>query len=336
MFFMWRVHCFEDEKMKAIVTSKYGPPEVLELKEVEKPTPRDDEVQVKVRAASVNQADWHLLEGKPFMARLMGGGLLRPKIKRPGSDIAGQVEVVGKGVNQFQVGDEVFGFGVGGFAEYVCRRENALALKPINLSFEEAAAVPVAAVTALQGLRDVGKIQAGQKVLIDGASGGVGTFAVQIAKSFRAEVTGVCSTRNLDMVRSIGADHVIDYTREDFTKKKERYNLILATAGYHSIFDYSRALSPKGTYVFIGGSRLMRSLFQAMLIGPLVSTTGNKKMTSMIAKMNKKDLAFLKDLLEAGKIRPVIDRRYQLSEVPQALRYLEEGHAKGKVVITIT
>jgi len=322
--------------MKAIVTNKYGPPEVLELKDVEKPNPKDDEVQVKVRAASVNPADWHLLEGKPFMAHLMGGGLFTPKIRRPGSDIAGQVEAVGEDVNQFQLGDEVFGFGVGGFAEYVCRRENALALKPANISFEEAAAVPVAAVTALQGLREVGQIQAGQKVLIDGASGGVGTFAVQIAKSFGAEVTGVCSTGNLDMVRSIGADYVIDYTREDFTKKKERYNLILATAGYHSIFDYSHALNPNGIYVFIGSSRLMRSLFQVMLIGPLISTIQNKKMKSFVAKISKKDLVFLKDLLEAGEVKPVIDRRYQLSEVPQALRYLEEGHAKGKVVITVT
>jgi NADPH:quinone reductase-like Zn-dependent oxidoreductase len=322
-------------KMKAIVTERYGSPDVLELKDVEKPTPTDNEILVKVHAASVNPMDWHLLEGKPFIARPMTGGLLKPKNMRPGVDIAGKVEAVGRNVKEFQPGDEVFGSGQGGFAEYVCTREDSLVLKPANVSFEEAAAVPTAAFTALQGLRDKGQVQAGQKVLIDGASGGVGTFAVQIAKSFGAEVTGVCSPRNLDMVRSIGADHVVDYTREDFTRKEQRYDLILATAGYHSIFDYSRALSPKGIYVFIGGSRLMRSLFQAALLGPLISMTGNKKMTSMIAKRNKKDLIFLKDLLEGGRIKPVIDRSYPLSEVPEALRYLEEGHARGKVVITL-
>jgi NADPH:quinone reductase-like Zn-dependent oxidoreductase len=224
---------------------------------------------------------------------------------------------------------------LGGFAEYACAREDALVLKPANVSFEEAAAVPVAAITALQGLRDQGHIQAGQKVLINGASGGVGTFAVQIAKSFGAEVTGVCSTRNLDMVRSIGADYVIDYTQEDFTKKERRYDLILSIAGYHSIFDYRRALSPTGIYVFIGASRIMRSLFQTMLLGPLISKTGNKKTKFFVAKINKKDLVFLKDLLENGKVKPVIDRRYPLSEVPEALRYLEEGHAKGKIIITM-
>ena len=323
--------------MKAIVCTKYGPPDVLELKEVERPTPKDNEVLVKIHAASVNPADWHILRGKPFLLRLMGFGLLKPKNEIPGCDIAGRVEAVGRNVKQFQPGDEVFGdlaqFGLGAFAENVCAPENALALKPANISFEEAAAVPMAAVTALQGLRDKGKIQAGQKVLINGASGGVGTFAVQIAKSFGAEVTGVCSTRNLDMVRSIGADHVIDYTQEDFTQNGQRYDLILAANGYHWISDYKRALSPKGTYVMTGGS--MAQLFQAMLLGPWISMTGSKKMGNLMAKLNQKDLIFMKELLEGGKVVPVIERRYPLSEVAEALRYLEEGHAKGKVVITV-
>ncbi len=318
--------------MKAIVYTKYGPPDVLELKEAEKPTPKEDEVLVKVHAASVNAADWHLLRGKPFLVRLMGFGLLKPKKKILGSDIAGLVEAVGRNVKQFQPGDEVLGMG-GGFAEYVCAREDALALKPTNISFEEAAAVPIAAVTALQGLRDKGQIQSGQKVLINGASGGVGTFAVQIAKSFGADVTGVCSTRNLDMVRSIGADQVVDYTKEDFTQNGQRYDLILAANGYHSILDYKRALSPKGTYVMTGGS--MAQLFQAMLLGPWISMTGSKKMGNLMAKVNQKDLVFMKELLEAGKVKPVIDRRYPLSEVAEAVQYLEEGHAQGKVVITV-
>jgi NADPH:quinone reductase-like Zn-dependent oxidoreductase len=272
-----------------------------------------------------------MLEGKPFLARLMGGGLLKPRNKMPGSDIAGQVEAVGSNVKEFHVDDEVFGFCVGGFAEYACAREDLLVLKPATLTFEEAAATPLAALTALQGLRDKGKIQQGQKVLINGASGGVGTFAVQIAKSFGAEVTAVCSTGKMDIARSIGADHVIDYTKEDFTRSGQRYDLILATAGHHSIFDYKRALSPKGIYVFVGGS----GIIQAMTLGPLISKMGNKKMGFFIMKPNKKDLVFVKGLLEAGKVKPVIDRRYPLSEVPDALRYLEEGHAKGKIVITV-
>jgi NADPH:quinone reductase-like Zn-dependent oxidoreductase len=325
------------KKMKAIVYTKYGPPDVLELKEVEKPNPRDDEVLVKVHAASVNAADWRLLRADPFLVRLMGGGLLKPKHKILGADIAGRVEAVGRNVRQFQTGDDVFGdifaCGLGGFAEYVCARENALVLKPANISFEEAAAVPLAGGTALRGLRDKGQIQPGQKVLINGASGGVGTFAVQIAKSFGAEVTAVCSTRNLDMARSIGADHVIDYTQEDFTRNGQSYDLILAANGYHPILDYWRALSPKGIYVTTGGS--MAQLFQAMLLGPWISMIGSKKMGALSSKPNQKDLAFLKELLEAGKVVPVIDRRYPLSEVPEALRYLEEGHAQGKVVITV-
>jgi len=321
--------------MKAIVYTKYGPPDVLQLKEVEKPTPKDNEVLIKVHAASVNDWDWGLLRGKPFVNRLLFG-LLKPKIKILGVDIAGQVEAVGRNVKQFQPGDEVFGdisgCGWGSFAEYVCARENALALKPASMTFEEAAAVPQAAVLALQGLRDKGQIQPGQKVLINGAGGGAGTFAVQIAKSFGAEVTGVDSTSKLDMMRSIGADQVIDYTKEDFTKNGQRYDLILDFAAYHSIFDYKRALSPKGIYVMVGGS--MALMFQVLFLGLLISMTGSKKMGILAHKPNK-DLAFMKELFEAGKVVPVIDKRYPLSEVPQALRYFGEGHAQGKVVITL-
>ena len=322
--------------MKAIVYTKYGAPDVLELKEVEKPTPKDHEVLVKVHAVSANAADLHLLRGDPFLLRLVSG-LLKPKNTILGADIAGRVEAVGKNVKEFQPGDEVFGdisaCGWGGFAEYVCARENALVLKPACLTFEQAAAVPMAAVTALQGLRHKRQIQPGQKVLINGASGGVGTFAVQIAKSFGAEVTAVCSTRNVAMARSLGADHVIDYTQEDFTKNGQRYDLILAVNGYQSISDYQRALSPAGMYVMSGGSGAQMS--QAMLLGPWISMTGSKKMGNLLAKPNQKDLVFVKELLEAGKVVPVIDRRYTLSEVPEAIRYLEEGHAKGKVVITL-
>jgi NADPH:quinone reductase-like Zn-dependent oxidoreductase len=263
----------------------------------------------------------------------MGGGLLKPKNKISGADIAGKVEAVGRNVKQFQPGDEVFGMVAGGFAEYACSPENALALKPVNLSFEEAAAVPMAAITALQGLRDQGRIQPGQKVLINGASGGVGTFAVQIAKSFGAEVTAVCSQRNLNIARSMGADFVIDYTREDFTRNTQRYDLIFAANGYHSIFDYKRALNPGGIYVMAGGS--MAQMFQTMLLGPFISMAGSKKMGGVMAKRSQKDLVFLKELIEAGKVKPVIDRRYPLREVPEAIRYVEEGHAQGKVVITM-
>ena len=322
--------------MKAIVYTKYGPPDVLQLKEVVKPTPEDNEVLIKVHAASVNAWDWDLLRGTPFLNRLVVSGLLKPKHKILGADIAGRVEVVGRNVKQFQPGDEVFGdlsaCGWGGFAEYVCASENALAMKPASMTFEEVAAVPQTAVMALQGLRDKGQIQPGQKVFINGAGGGVGTFAVQIAKSFGAEVTGVDSTRKLDMVRSIGADQVIDYTQEDFTKNEQRYDLILDTAAHRSIFDYKRALSPKGIYIMVGGSTAQ--MFQVMFLGPLISMTGSKKMGVLMLKPNK-DLAFLKELLEAGKVVPVIDRRYPLSEVPEALRYLGEGHAQGKVVITL-
>lgn len=320
--------------MKAIVYTQYGSPDVLQLKEVQKPTPKDNEVLIKIRAASLNPFDWHLMRGKPLLARLMIGGLFKPRITRPGVDVAGQVEAVGGTVTQFKPGDPVFGGCLGACAEYGCTTEDRLALKPTNLSFEEAAAVPAAALTALQGLRTKRRIQRGHKVLVDGASGGVGTFAVQLAKSFGAEVTAVCSPRNVERARAIGADHVIDYTREDFTKNGQGYDLILGASAYHSIFDYRRALSRGGTYVMAGGGSA--EMFQVVLLGPLLSLTwSNKKTCFFITKRNKKDMVLLKDLLEAGRIVPVIDRRYPLSEVADALRYLEEGHAQGKVVITV-
>ena len=317
--------------MKAIVYTEYGPPEVLQLKEVERPVPRDDEVLVKIHAASANAADWHLMRAEPFLARLENG-LLKPKNTKLGADVAGRVEGVGRNVTQFQAGDEVFGSmplnELGTFAEYLCALEDALALKPARLTFEQAAAVPLAAFTALQGLRDKGQIQPGQKVLINGASGGVGTFAVQIAKSYGTEVTGVCSTRNLDLVRSIGADHVIDYTQEDFTRNGQHYDLIFDAVGNRSISDYQRALSPHGICSVAGFTSLSR-LFQVMFLG------GKKIGLMETAKANKKDLVIIQELLEAGKVVPVIDRSYPLSEVPEAIRYLETGHARGKVVITV-
>ena len=322
--------------MKAIVYTKYGSPDVLEFKEVEKPTVKDNDVLVKIYAASLNAADWHLMRADPFFARFMFG-LLKPKFNILGVDIAGRVEAVGRNVKEFQPGDEVFGdlfaCGLGGFAEYACATENALVLKPANLSFDEAAAVPLASVTALQALCDKGHIQPGQKVLVNGASGGVGTFAVQLAKSFGAEVTGVCSTSKSEMVRSIGADHVIDYTKEDFTKNGQHYDLIIAANGYHPISDYKRTLSPRGIYVMTGGSG--KQMVEAMFQGSWISMTGSKKMGNLSMKSNHKDLIFMKELLEAGKVKPVIDRLYPLSEVADAMRYLEEGHARGKIVITI-
>ncbi len=317
--------------MKAAVYSRYGPPDVLQIRTVEKPTAGDNEILLKVCAASVNPLDWHFMRGTPYFVRMLTG-LLKPKDTRLGVDVAGQVEAVGRNVTQFKPGDEVFGVCRGALAEYACAVEDRLALKPANISFEDAAAVPVAA-TALRGLRDKGRTQRGHKVLVDGASGGVGTFAVQIAKSFGAEVTAVCSTRNVDTARSIGADHVIDYTREDFTQSGQRYDLIIAANAYHSIFDYRRALSQDGIYVMAGGGGVQ--ILQAMLLGPLLSLIGSKKMCFFMANINKKDLALLKDLLEAGKVVPVIDRRYPLSNVAEALRYLEGGHAQGKVVITV-
>ncbi len=322
--------------MKAIVCEKYGPPDVLQLKEVEKPTPREDEVLVKVHAASVNAADWHLLTADIFLVRLMMG-LFKPKRSILGGDIAGRVEAVGRDVQQFRPGDEVFGdilmSGSGSFAEYACAPESVLALKPAKLSFEEAAAVPLAAVTALQGLRDQGNIQPRGNVLINGASGGVGTFAVQIAKSFGAEVTAVCSTQNVDLARRLGADRVIDYAREDFTKEGRTYDLIFAANGYLPLSAYKRALTPQGIYVMSGGAPAQ--MFQALLFGALMSEKGGKKMRALSAKSNQKDLLFLKELFEAVKVVPVIDKRYSLKETPEALRYLGAGHARGKVVITV-
>jgi NADPH:quinone reductase-like Zn-dependent oxidoreductase len=319
--------------MKAIVCTRYGPPDVLQLQDVAKPTPADNEVLIKLYAASVNPVDLHLMRGKPFFLSLMSGGLRTPKRKIPGHDIAGRVEAVGRNVTQFKPGDEVFGACRGAFAECVCAKEDNLARKPAKSSFENAAALPIAALTALQGLRDKGRIQPGQRVLVDGASGGVGTFAIQIAKSFGAEVTAVCSTRNVDIARSLGADHVIDYTREDFTKSAQRYDLILAANARHSISDYLRTLSQNGTYVMAGGGGVQA--LQVALLGPLLSRIGRKKVCFFIANINHKDLAVLGGLLAAGKVVPVIDRRYPLSSTPEALRYLAEGHAQGKIVLTV-
>ena len=322
--------------MKAILREKYGPPDVLQLKEIEKPTPKDGEVLVKIHAASVNAYDWHMVTADIFLVRLMGGGLLKPKSTMAGEDIAGQVEAMGGNVTQFQPGDAVYGdispSGSGGFAEYASVPEKLLALKPANLSFEEAAAVPMAGITALQGLRDVGHIQAGQKVLVQGASGGVGTFAVQVAKVFGAEVTAVCSTRNMEQARTLGADYVIDYTKEDFTQNGQQYDLILAVNGYHPLSAYKRALAPGGIYIMAGGKPAQ--IFQAMLMGPMMSR-GDKKMGNVPAHTSQKDLVTLKELIEAGKIVPVIDRRYPLSETAEALRYLGAGHARGKIIITM-
>ncbi|MBT3320663.1 MAG: NAD(P)-dependent alcohol dehydrogenase [Anaerolineae bacterium] len=320
--------------MKAYVHTIYGPPDLLLFEDVEKPMPKDNEVLVNIHAASLNAYDWHLLTADIFLSR-MATGLLKPKGTMLGADIAGKVEAVGKDIKQFKVGDEVYGdlasCGGGGFSEYVTVLESALVLKPSNLSFEEAAAIPMAAVTALQGLRDEGKIQSGQKVLINGASGGVGTFAVQLAKYFEAEVTAVCSTRNQELARTLGADHVIDYTKENFTENGKEYDLILAANGYHPLSAYKRVLSPNGIYVMAGGT--MKQIFSAMLLGPLMSLGGSKKMGGVSAKPNQKDLTFMKELFEAGEVKPIIDKRYALSDLPEALSYLGEGHAQGKIVI---
>lgn len=320
--------------MKAIVYTQYGPPDVLQIQEVAKPTPKDNEVLVKLHAASANPADWRLMRGTPFFARFTSG-LQKPKNTVLGADIAGRVEAIGRNVTQFQPGDEVFGeISAGGFAEHACVPENVVALKPTNISFAQAAAVPLAAITALQGLRDKGQIQAGQKVLINGASGGVGTFAVQLAKAFGAEVTGVCSTRNVEMVRSIGADHIIDYTQENFTNNGQRYDLILDNMANRSVSDYRRSLNPNGICVVVGFST-MTYLLQVALLGLWVTKTSGQTIGAMLANANTQDLIFLKGLLEAGEVVPVIDRCYPLSEAPEAIRYLEKGHARGKVVITI-
>ena len=326
--------------MKAITYYKYGPPNVLKLEEIEKPVPKDDQVLIRIHAASVNPLDWHYVRGVPLMIRA-GAGLRNPKEPRIGVDFAGVVEAVGKDITQFKTSDEVYGTRTGAFAEYVCKVEKTLALKPVNLTFEQAAAVPVAACTALQGLRDKGQIQPGQKVLINGAAGGVGTFSVQIAKAFGAEVTGVCSTRNVEMVRSLGADRVIDYTQEDFTQSGQRYDLILDNAGNRSLSDFRRVLTPNGTLVFNGGGPLSAS--QGRLLGPMVNSIRatmlawfiNQKVATFLASVTKEDLTFLKELIEAGKVTPVIDRTYPLSETAEAIRYLEDGHARAKVVVTI-
>ena len=323
--------------MKAIVQSKYGSPaEALELKEVEKPAVNDDEVLVAVQAAGVHIGDWLVTSGLPYLIRLMGFGLLKPKNSAAGTEVAGRVEAVGKNVTQFQSGDEVFGWCKGAFAEYASVSEEALALKPANVSFEQASAALISAFTALQALRDKGDIRSGQRVLIIGASGGVGTFAVQMAKSYGAEVTGVCSTRNVDMVRSIGADHVIDYTQESIAQSGQRYDLIVDTAGNRSLSEIRRALTPKGTYVIVGGSGgrwLMGSgrSARAALLSPFVS----QQLRAFVASSNKEDLAVLKEMIESGKLTPVIDRTFPLNETSEAIDYVGERHAQGKTVITV-
>jgi NADPH:quinone reductase-like Zn-dependent oxidoreductase len=319
--------------MKAITYTRYGPPDGAHLVDVEKPVPKDDEVLIKILAASLNQYDWHFLTADIFLVRLMGGGVFKPKNTRLGVDVAGRIEAVGKSVRQFQPGDEVYGMVSGSFAEYTCAREDAVTLKPSNLSFVQAAAVPMAGSTALQGLRDEAHLQPGQKVLIQGAAGGVGTFAVQIAKAFGAEVTAVCSTRNMDQARSLGAEHVIDYTKEDFTHRAERYDLIFAANGYHPLSAYKRALTPQGMYLMAGGTT--KQIFEAMLLGQLKSERGGRTMGGVSAKRNQADLIVLKQLIEEGKIVPVIDRQFLLNKTAEALRYLGAGHARGKVVINV-
>jgi len=326
----------ETELMKAIVYRCYGSPDVLKFEDVEKPTPADNEVLVKVHAASVNPLDWHYMRGSPYLMRL-GTGLGAPNRTSMGVDFSGTVEAVGKNVTRFKRGDEVFGGRSGAFAEYVIVPDDrAMALKPPNATFEQAASAPIAAITALQALRDKGHLKPGQKVLINGASGGVGTFAVQIAKSFGAEVTGVCSTRNVEMVRSIGADHVVDYTKEDYTESGQLYDLIIDNVGNHSLLANRRVLNPDGIFVIIGGPKgnwlapLMNPI-KALMLSPFVG----QEFVMLLAKMDKDDLTILGNLMEAGKVTAVIDRRYRLSEVPAAIRYSEEGHARGKIVIDL-
>lgn len=323
--------------MKAITYTEYGPPAVLQIGEVERPVPKDDELLIRIHAASVNAMDRHFMRGEPYLMRMMTG-LRKPKIARLGVDVAGTVETVGTNVTQFRAGDEVFGVCRGAFAEYGGGSETRFANKPSNVSFEQAAAVPVAAVTALQGLRDKGKIRPGQKVLVNGAGGGVGTFAVQFARLFGAEVTAVTSTRNLEMVRGIGANHVVDYTREDFTRNGERYDVIFDLAANHPLSDLTRALTDGGAWLLVGAVteggwlRPLTSLLKAAVRSPFVS----QKALVVSGRVNKEDLIVLKRFLEEGKVRPVIDRRYQLRDVPEAMRYLEEGRVGGKIVITMT
>jgi NADPH:quinone reductase-like Zn-dependent oxidoreductase len=322
--------------MKAIIYTEYGSPDVLQFTEVEKPTPKDNQVLIKVHAASANPLDWHLMRAEPFIAR-MGNGWLKPKNPKLGADIAGIVEAVGSAVTEFKPGDEVFGSpsALGGFAEYACATEKSLVLKPTNVSFEQAAATPVVGFTAIQGMRDTGQIQSGQKVLVNGASGGIGTFAVQYAKSVGAKVTGVCSTRNLELVRSIGVDHVIDYTKEDFTRNGQQYDLIYCTIGNRAATDYSRALTPDGICSIAGFTTLSR-LFEHIIVGAWISKTTSKKVGLMgTAQTRKDDLLVIRDLLESGKVVPVIDRCYPLSETAEAIRYLETSRARGKVIVTV-
>jgi NADPH:quinone reductase-like Zn-dependent oxidoreductase len=328
--------------MKAAIYTRYGPPEVVQIADVEKPVPKDDEVLIRVRAAAVNPYDWHFMRGEPYPVRIAAGGLRKPKDSRLGADVAGEIEAAGKNITQFKLGDAVFGSCKGAFAEYACASESNLALKPDNVTFEQAASVPIAAYTALQGLRrggltKDGKIQPGQKILINGAAGGVGTFAVQIAKSFGADVTGVCSTKNVEMVRSIGANQVVDYTQEDFTKSARRYDVILDCVGNHSFSESRRVMNPRGIYVGAGGTS------DNWMIGPLtgalkalvLSWFVSQKQVMVLAKPSKEDLTIMAQLMAIGKVTPVIDKRYSLREVPEAVRYLEAGHARGKVVITV-
>lgn len=321
--------------MKAIVYTEYGQPDVLQLKEIDKPVPKSNEVLVKVHAVSINDWDLGLLRGEPLMNRLFFG-LLKPKIKILGSDIAGSVEAVGVNAERFHPGDGVFGdlssYGFGGFAEYVCIHENALVSKPVNMTFEQAAAIPQASILALHGLRDERKIDPGQSVLINGAGGGAGTFAIQIAKSYGVEVTGVDSTVKLDVMRSVGADHVIDYTKEDFTKLGRTYDFILDFAAHHAISDYWRVLNSNGVYVMVGGATSM--ILQVMLLGPMISMTSSKKMRILMYRPAQ-DLILIRELFESGVLRPVIDKCYPLNEVPEAFRYFGEGRHRGKVVITL-
>ena len=323
--------------MRAAIYCRYGPPDVVQITDVEEPAPKEHEALIKVRAASINPLDWHFMRGTPYFVRLMTG-LRKPKVTRLGVDVAGQVEAVGPKVTEFRPGDEVFGTCRGALAEYACASESALVMKPENVTFEQAASVPLAAFTALQGLRDKGQIQAGQKVLINGAAGGVGTFAVQIAKWFGADVTGVCSTRNLEMVRNIGADRVVDYTRQDFTTSGQRYDLIFDLVGNHSLSAFRRVLNPSGIYVGAGGGGpevrsldVLASMIKTLLLSMFVS----EKLLSLLARANKKDLTTIYELIKGGTVTPVIDRRFLLSEVPEAIRYLEQGHARGKVVISL-
>ena len=328
--------------MKAAIYTRYGPPEVVQIADVEKPVPKDHEVLIRVCAAAVNPYDWHFMRGEPYPVRIAAGGLRKPKDSRLGADVAGEIEAAGKNITQFKLGDAVFGSCKGAFAEYACASESNLALKPDNVTFEQAASVPIAAFTALQGFRrggltKDGKVHTGQKILINGAAGGVGTFAVQIAKSFGADVTGVCSTKNVEMVRSIGADQVVDYTQEDFTKSSRRYDVILDCVGNHSFSECRRVMNPRGIYVGAGGTS------DNWMIGPLtralkalaLSWFVSQKQVMVLAKPSKEDLTIMAELMAIGKVTPVIDRRYSLREVPEAVRYLEAGHARGKVVITV-